>query len=816
MRFANDGEKPHMVFEHSVHAKDENIYFAFTYPYSYSQLQTELEALDRQYVDANNDSNLINFVKADSSNINSNKHGRNRDDVDKIYYHRELLTNSLDGRRIDLLTITSLLTPNSINKATDEKLQIEREPLLPSLFPNQTSKRSSNRPPIFAGKEVVFVSARVHPGEVPAQHTFKGILDILMDPTDIRAKELRNRYVFKLIPMLNPDGVYRGHFRMDQLGQNLNRYYLNPCSAQQPSIFGSKSLLDYYNAAGTLSFYLDFHAHTSRRGCFIYGNVLDSAEAQIQNQLFCRLMTLNTPHFDYEACLFSKEHMNRIDGCDAAKGLTAEGSGRVSTYLNYGLIHSYTIECNYNTSKTSNEIPPLEGHTEGQIPEIPASPFSTSSEKYTPTVYAGVGRACMLSILDLRGHNPCSRIPKSKMKTFDRIRNSVVMEVRTRKEFVSKSSVPTRRVDYNRRGNNLNINSVKDIDALWRRTVHETPSTEDSNSNKRSIAAASPRAGSNLSTRSGSGSNIDRDGSNNEKSRNSNSSGDDCTKQSPNESLDDNAKNTTATKIDRSNSNGIAATSSTNNNDLLRKGFDYHQRRISRYRVQKTNSADNTYSRIPAPATFNKYQIVPNIPQPIQEGAKGSEYLQKKVHDGSKAKYQNFFEMLQNSKAGNSKSGSTNTKRILDPRKESGPIASGTKLLPTQQKVDTANANPTFFETNSDSNNSNINDYVSVPEQLSLRVLKSDQMEPSSLVPVQKILPTSSVQQKKNTNAETGYPHGNLIVKNYIPEPPPQGNTKDNKNGKSSVNKATIRDRKILGKKLRAAGVAILLNNEKQ
>lgn len=177
-----------------------------------------------------------------------------------------------------------------------------------------------------------------------------------MDPNDLQAKELRSRYVFKLIPMLNPDGVYRGHFRMDQLGNNLNRYYMENDSMLQPSIFAAKSLIDHYADIGKLSVYLDFHAHASKRGCFIYGNVLNNLEDQIQNQLYCKLISLNSAHFDYEGCLFSKDHMVRIDACDQAKGLTAEGSGRVATYLKHKLIHSYTIECNYNTSRIGNEI----------------------------------------------------------------------------------------------------------------------------------------------------------------------------------------------------------------------------------------------------------------------------------------------------------------------------------------------------------------------------------------------------------------------------------------------------------------------------
>ena len=169
---------------------------------------------------------------------------------------------------------------------------------------------------------MVIISARVHPGEVPAQHVFKGILDFLLDLTDLRAVELRKKYVFKLIPMLNPDGVYRGHFRMDQFGNNLNRYYSDPDIVKHPSIFAAKTLIDHYASMHRLYWYLDFHAYSSKRGCFIFGNVMDEFEEQVTNQMYCHMIALNTPHFDLSECLFSREHMTRVENRYAVYDIT--------------------------------------------------------------------------------------------------------------------------------------------------------------------------------------------------------------------------------------------------------------------------------------------------------------------------------------------------------------------------------------------------------------------------------------------------------------------------------------------------------------
>ncbi|CAN0554465.1 unnamed protein product [Ectocarpus sp. 8 AP-2014] len=61
-------------------------------------------------------------------------------------------------------------------------------------------------------KRCVVISARVHPGETPASWMMRGMLDFLTGDS-AEAGLLRSLFVFKIVPMLNPDGVAYGNNR---------------------------------------------------------------------------------------------------------------------------------------------------------------------------------------------------------------------------------------------------------------------------------------------------------------------------------------------------------------------------------------------------------------------------------------------------------------------------------------------------------------------------------------------------------------------------------------------------------------------------
>ena len=58
-----------------------------------------------------------------------------------------------------------------------------------------------------------------------------------MDSNNKEAEILRDHFVFKLIPMLNPDGVVNGNYRCSIAGCDLNRQWLKPSKVIQNVIY---------------------------------------------------------------------------------------------------------------------------------------------------------------------------------------------------------------------------------------------------------------------------------------------------------------------------------------------------------------------------------------------------------------------------------------------------------------------------------------------------------------------------------------------------------------------------------------------------
>jgi hypothetical protein len=54
---------------------------------------------------------------------------------------------------------------------------------------------------------------------------------------------LCDTFVFKIVPMLNPDGVIVGNYRCALTGRDLNRNYKNPLKDSFPSIWHTKNMI---------------------------------------------------------------------------------------------------------------------------------------------------------------------------------------------------------------------------------------------------------------------------------------------------------------------------------------------------------------------------------------------------------------------------------------------------------------------------------------------------------------------------------------------------------------------------------------------
>lgn len=204
-------------------------------------------------------------------------------------------------------------------------------------------------------KPIIFLSARVHPGETPASFLMNGIINFLLDPNDPRAEILRKAFVFKIIPIINTDGVSRGFYRYDTNSLNMNRHYASPNQKMQPEISAIKRIFLCYAQEGRIRYYYDLHAHASSRGLFLFGNNLDFLP-QVENCVLPKLIELNCENLLVENCNFSEKSMKTKEKGDK---FSKEGTGRVHFHKVCELIHCYTVEASYYRGLVKGVLPKI-------------------------------------------------------------------------------------------------------------------------------------------------------------------------------------------------------------------------------------------------------------------------------------------------------------------------------------------------------------------------------------------------------------------------------------------------------------------------
>ena len=132
-------------------------------------------------------------------------------------------------------------------------------PLLTVSSPSQDKKR-----------KWIVITARVHAGETVGSHKMEGVIRFLTSDTR-EAIYLRRKYEFKLIPMLNPDGVQVGNFRTNFAGVDLNRRFQKPTAMIHPSVHALRRMLTQKKAKGRTLIYCDLHGHSKKLNSFVYG-----------------------------------------------------------------------------------------------------------------------------------------------------------------------------------------------------------------------------------------------------------------------------------------------------------------------------------------------------------------------------------------------------------------------------------------------------------------------------------------------------------------------------------------------------------------
>ena len=213
---------------------DEIFDFAYSFPYTYTDLQKYLDSLQRQSLP---------------------------------YFDLSLLCRTNQMRRVDLVEIR------------EETKYLQKKK---ALFKNYV-------------RPVVAITGRVHPGETPASFVVQGFLNFCTSKAE-EAVYLRKVVDIFVVPMLNPDGVFVGNYRTDSTGVDLNRRWDAPNKEMEPSLYYTKELLKKIDGekGRRLDMFIDVHSHSTCKRSFMFCNPPKSMESMNSEEDLKDMSTMNS------------------------------------------------------------------------------------------------------------------------------------------------------------------------------------------------------------------------------------------------------------------------------------------------------------------------------------------------------------------------------------------------------------------------------------------------------------------------------------------------------------------------------------------
>jgi hypothetical protein len=278
------------------------------------------------------------------------------DDRISTILHRSLLCSTVIGNRCDLLSITGR---------------------------SQDVEENDRKP-------AIILTSRVHPGESNSSHVMHGLIDFLVSDTP-EAEKLRKYFIFKVVPMLNPDGVIHGNYRCCLSGTDLNRRYLDAHDMLHPTVSAIKKLINSTQENRDILLYLDLHGHSKKKNSFIYGcditqvsqnfgrdfTSLYEPEEILMRKIYSRI-------FPSIICKISsskeKGYFSQRDCHFEVQG-SKGGTGRVVGWANSAIMASYTIEFSFCGNGDNTESKLLKKYAAGEVSEF-IEKISPTSSRY--------------------------------------------------------------------------------------------------------------------------------------------------------------------------------------------------------------------------------------------------------------------------------------------------------------------------------------------------------------------------------------------------------------------------------------------------